>query len=314
MVQIVQQPLITEEPVSSTSSFINNLKFLRLGAGSDVILLDPNEGALFGGETEQEANAWIKTDGTYSFKDGSGNVVFSGLGMFADIINDKLDTQAAEILGEFEFVNSGAIAMNTDANNGVWLTPTGILGKKSGSNTFTITNSGDATFKGTIAAGSIIAANISANNITAGTMTGSNVVSASGSTYIRMDSGNFLQFVRSGVEKGRIWSDVAGDITVRGTDDVILNAGGANRCGAHSTSFKPLTDKTYDLGATGANWKDVYADKFKGNSVDVDELDLGDWTIEQSGSELHFKYGGGTKAYIQSDGDLKLDGDVEENV
>lgn len=69
-----------------------------------------------------------------------------------DVINANLDTQAKEILGDFIFGASGAIKMITDADNGLWLSPTGILGKKSGANTFAIDILGNATFAGTLVA------------------------------------------------------------------------------------------------------------------------------------------------------------------
>jgi len=90
---------------------------------------------------------------------------------------------------------------------------------------------------------------ISANigTITSGSITGTTITSAAGTTYIRLATGNYLQFVRSGTEKGRIWSDNSGDIYIRGTDDVVFNAGNAARCGAYSDSFKPVAGG-YDLG------------------------------------------------------------------
>jgi hypothetical protein len=42
--------------------------------------------------------------------------------------------------------------MITDANNGLWLSPTGILAKKAGDTTFTIGTDGDATFAGELSA------------------------------------------------------------------------------------------------------------------------------------------------------------------
>ena len=81
-----------------------------------------------------------------------------------DLINDRLDTSAQQILGNFVFGSSGAIKMITDENNGLWFSPTGILAKKLGANTLTVTNEGDVTMIGTItaSAGSIGGWNISA--------------------------------------------------------------------------------------------------------------------------------------------------------
>ena len=69
-----------------------------------------------------------------------------------DVINAKLDTATKQILGDFTFGASGAIKMITDADNGLWLSPTGILGKKAGVTTFAIDIEGNATFAGTLSA------------------------------------------------------------------------------------------------------------------------------------------------------------------
>jgi len=71
-----------------------------------------------------------------------------------ELINTKLDTASKEILGDFTFGASGAISISTDPNNGLWISPTGILGKKAGSNTFAIDNTGNATFGGILSAAS----------------------------------------------------------------------------------------------------------------------------------------------------------------
>ena len=69
-----------------------------------------------------------------------------------EVINTKLDTSAEQILADFTFGESGAIKMITDEDNGLWISPTGILAKKSGNTTLTITNTGNATFAGTLSA------------------------------------------------------------------------------------------------------------------------------------------------------------------
>jgi len=77
--------------------------------------------------------------------DSSGNVI-------TELINEKLNTATKEILGDFTFGASVAIKMITDADNGLWISPTGILGKKTGATTFSITTSGDVYLKGELAA------------------------------------------------------------------------------------------------------------------------------------------------------------------
>ena len=71
-----------------------------------------------------------------------------------DVVNTNLSTATKQILGDFTFGSYGAIKMITDDNNGVWLSPTGILGKKAGEPTFTIGIDGKAIFSGVLQTGS----------------------------------------------------------------------------------------------------------------------------------------------------------------
>lgn len=86
--------------------------------------------------------------------------------IWVDFITDKLDAEAGYIKWEFTFTDSWAITISEDANNWLWISPNGILWKKNGNNTFTLTNEWDATFGGTLAAATGIIENITANNIT----------------------------------------------------------------------------------------------------------------------------------------------------
>jgi len=129
------------------------------------------------------ANASILNTGKASFTDVKINgrdgtalatAIDSNANLVTDIINTKFDTDTKKILSDFTFAGLGAIRMNTDSNNGIWISPTGILGKKAGNTTFSITTSGDATFGGTL-----VAVSGTFGNITAGVLTG---VSINGST------------------------------------------------------------------------------------------------------------------------------------
>jgi len=87
--------------------------------------------------------------------------------LVSNVVNSKLDTSTNEILGDFTFGGVGAIKMITDADNGLWISPTGILAKKAGATTLAITTGGDVTLVGTITAttGSIGGWTISSNAI-----------------------------------------------------------------------------------------------------------------------------------------------------
>jgi len=155
-----------DETKAKDGSYNGNLKTLRVGAGNDVFFTD-SQGSRWGGIDFDVANAWIKMDGSYQFKDASGNVLIDSLGTdgnFTNIINANLNTQTKQILGDFTFGASGAIKIITDANNGIWLSPTGILAKKAGNTTFVLETDGDATF-----AGSLLAASGTLGAITIGT-------------------------------------------------------------------------------------------------------------------------------------------------
>ena len=80
------------------------------------------------------------------------NVLNANNALIGDIINDNLNTATKEILGAFTFGASGAINIATDADNGLWLSPTGILAKKASVTTFALEADGDATFGGALTA------------------------------------------------------------------------------------------------------------------------------------------------------------------
>lgn len=104
-----------------------------------------------------------------------------------------LEVQTAEIIAEWSFKDSGALAIKTDANNGIWLSPTGILAKNGGVTTLTITSSGEATFAGSLAAGISITSPV----ITGGTITGSVLQTASTGLRVKMSSSptNKIEFM-----------------------------------------------------------------------------------------------------------------------
>lgn len=119
-------------------------KYTIIPLSESVFLEDDGLGATIGGlggklvtDVEESVN---KTD----------NAINSDYDIVTDLINARLDTSAKTILGDFTFGPSGAIKMITDADNGLWISPTGFLGKKAGVTTFAVDINGNATFAGDI--------------------------------------------------------------------------------------------------------------------------------------------------------------------
>jgi hypothetical protein len=265
--------------------------------------------------------------------------------IITDLISDTLDTQAKEILSTFTFGTSGAIAMITDANNGIWLSPTGILAKKASANTFALEIDGDATFGGnlvaatgtlgalTIASGGNIKfgktaytddtnagfwlgdvsgtakLNIGASatkylhydgsdlTMLGGTITGGIVQTAASSYRLRMNgSNNKFESLNGNTVLGSIYADASGDLILDGVDDVNFATGGTIKCLVATGAFKPAGDGSYNLGASDAQWNDIYLDG---------KLDFGAFSIIQSSSGTIF-YSGTTEIFrVSSAGNVR---------
>jgi len=301
-----------------------------IGTDDKITFID-KEGARWGNKKFADANAWIKNDGSSKFKSviissSAGDTLIdttSSTGDYVHVLNTKLNTDSQEILKDFDFgttdyagaVKAGDITWNTSTGavtggSGVVVYKGGIIGAKSGSTTFSINTSGDATFKGTVQAGSVL----SAGDITAGgTITGVDVVSSTDSNRVALRSGNYFQIVVGGTEKGRIYGDSSGDLYLQGVDDVTLRAGGSDRVTATSSAFRPNSDGSYDLGTSSRAYRYGYIDRLY-----VDEIRLpGDWKINKDSSGNLCVYYDGDKymkidkgdgdLHIQSSGSFKSD-------
>lgn len=139
-----------------------NFMFLQVGSGAKAFKVDP-DGMWLGSDIMSSAPFSVDMLGNVILN----SVLINGLSgqtlagafdengfLISALITSTLDTQAKQILGEFTFVGSGALAIKTDADNGIWLSPTGILAKKAGANTFALDIAGNATFSGTLTAAS----------------------------------------------------------------------------------------------------------------------------------------------------------------
>ncbi len=70
------------------------------------------------------------------------------------VLNASLQKAGDAITGPVTFATNGGILAATDANNGVFMGPNGLVGKKAGATTFAIDTAGNASFGGTLNAAS----------------------------------------------------------------------------------------------------------------------------------------------------------------
>ncbi len=175
-----------------------NFMFLQVGSGATAFKVDP-DGMWLGADAMADAPFSADMLGNVILNsvviNGLAGSVIAGAidadGNFVNfLISTTLDTQAKQILGEFTFVGSGALAIKTDANNGIWISPTGILAKKAGATTFALDTAGNATFAGTLTAASGTLGTITAGTITGATIQGGNIYASSSSA-----SGNVHLYV-----------------------------------------------------------------------------------------------------------------------
>lgn len=89
-------------------------------------------------------------DGTSTIGGRTASTLASAINATGNFVDSQFNTLTKEILGDFTFGVSGAIKMITDVNNGLWISPTGILGKKAGVTTLAVDTSGNASFRGDV--------------------------------------------------------------------------------------------------------------------------------------------------------------------
>jgi len=226
---------------------------------------------------------WVSArDGKLVGLDDSGNLI-------KDVINSALETSTKRILGEFTFGDSGAIAIKTDANNGLWISPTGILAKKSGNTTFTIDNTGDATFAGTLSAPSG-----TLGTITAGTITGATIQTATSGARILLDtdklvayddaSNEILKVLVSGTDvgdvilgdyannKGLKYDKSANAFYVKGNITITSGSGISNLSDAGSLATKDKVGKT-DCDTTIISDGKIVTDLLTASNIQTGTLD-----------------------------------------
>lgn len=209
------------------------------------------DGVKYASETAEKVNGSI---------DENGNFI-------KQLLSDTLDTQSKQILGEYTFGTSGAIAIKTDANNGMWLSPTGILGKKGGVISFALETDGDASF-----GGALIGASGTFGTITAGTLTGCQFNANGGAgTDVSIGNDGYLRFKYGGSNKafiavdssGNMYIDSDANILMQANDDIILTF---NEDGGAS-SFTIFNDSVVALILTDANHLSVAGGIYPGGDI-----------------------------------------------
>ena len=170
---------------------------MTVGSGDSVFKIG-DEGIWLGDADYDSAPFRVSMDGAiagsnFSLTNINGDLDDINDGdTYARVVKANLDTSAKEILSDFTFGESGALKMIADADNGLWLSPTGILGKSGGNTTFSIGTDGSAVFKGSIQSGSTI----TGTTITAGTFQ----TDSSGQRILLQGSDNTLRFYDSAAE------------------------------------------------------------------------------------------------------------------
>jgi len=187
-------------------------------------------------------------DGTSTLGGRLGSTIASAINSVGELITANLNTSAKTILGDFTFGASGAIKMITDANNGLWISPTGILGKKAGVNTFAIGIDGTANFSGTLSS-----ASGTFGTITGGTLVGltTNCIGASWSSPAVKFYANSTDY-NNALVAGTVYAVVFGAkryLAIDGLDGISLGVIGGNlTIGAAITTMAPNPTDTVSIG------------------------------------------------------------------
>jgi len=227
-----QSFVIPEFPKAQNAPTFNQVSHfaeISIGSGEGTVIYGDKEGIKFGSRVFDDANAYIKTDGSFKFKNSAGTVIIDSLGAggnFINVINAALNTSSKTILQDFSFTatdyagafKTGTIAWSpttglVTSGSGVVMNARGILGAANGVATFTLdATTGNATFSGTLVAaagtlGSITAGTISGVTISGSTVYGGNIYASSsastGNVHLYVGAyGGQCDIEYGGVQKG----------------------------------------------------------------------------------------------------------------
>lgn len=264
------------------------LEFLSIGSGQKSFKVDRTGGW---------AGAVKFDDAPFSF-DMLGNVIVNSItinglsgstiagaidenGDFVnELISDSFNTSTQRILGEYQFQGSGAIAVKTDDNNGLWFSPSGILVKKSGATKFSVDDSGNVTFAGTM-----IGASGTFGTVTAGTLQGvalisKAITSSSGrSVKIDGDTSKNVKFYYNDDEVAYFQTYIKGTV---GSDYEVFRIAveTGRRIEFHESyigfdgDILPEDDNEFTLGSYSKRWSDLI----------IEDIHVDDLVINSNGS------------------------------
>lgn len=259
-------PTMPLDPVSTLNKDVGgpgSFSELLVGAGAKAFHAD-SSGWWQGAVKFADASARCDMNGNAVFNsiliNGLAGSVIAGAidangNFIKEVISTNLNTQTKQILGSFTFGASGAIAIASDASNGLWLSPTGLLGKKAGATTFAIDTGGNATFGGTL-----VAAAGTLGTITAGTLNGV-VLNASGKLVV---GGDIVVGDYDGTHRGLMLDGGSfNNIFIKRSDGVIFFR--VNQGGAHSMTFDSSSGVLSIRGSLNAD--DIVAGTITGRTL-----------------------------------------------
>lgn len=267
-------PYQFQESEPSKVQSVQHFGEATFGAGESSIIKIDSEGAKFGGRSLTDAQAYIKTDGTYKFKDASGNVLIDSLGAsgnFINVINANLDTTTKKVLKDFTFgsadysgaFKTGDITWNASTGaitggSGSVYNKSGLIFANAGVATITLDGvTGNATFAGTLAAASG----------TIGTVTGGTLQTATSGYRIKVNgSTNKIELLNGASVLASMYTDASSNMNIQASNDIRFIIGSTTKWFIDDTGFYPNTDKTGALGSSSKEWSNVYSQNYRSGS------------------------------------------------
>ncbi|MDD5728506.1 MAG: hypothetical protein PHV59_08090, partial [Victivallales bacterium] len=106
--KVNDDPVVEGMPAPVYGQVMNFLE-LTVGAGGETAILMNSVGAMFGGKTLDDAKAYIKTDGTFKFKNANGDTIMDETGLGIDSVSNLLNIQGWSFSGVFSATDSDTV-------------------------------------------------------------------------------------------------------------------------------------------------------------------------------------------------------------